>query len=59
MELVSPVVQATKQETPRELDEIDIARGVEVGFIIATTCTSLELDEDEDVAEEPGTEPEF
>jgi len=37
---------------PAYVAEVDIETGVEVGFIIATTCTSLELEEDDDLLEE-------
>ena len=35
-----------------QVEEVDIDTGVEVGFIIATTCSSLELDEDEELLDD-------
>jgi hypothetical protein len=45
----SSTVQTTAEVGASGPEEIDIDLGVEVGFIIATTCTSLELEEDDEL----------
>jgi hypothetical protein len=45
----SSEVRTTTEVCASGPEEIDIDLGVEVGFIIATTCTSLELDEDDEL----------
>ena len=42
-------VRTTAEGSASGPEEIDIDLGVEVGFIIGSTCCSLELDEDDEL----------
>jgi len=50
--LDNPTTTSLPLQAADAIDEVDVGVGVEVGFIIATSCTSLELEEDDDLLEE-------